>query len=75
MMLAQMKGAFMAAGAGASTATARAYAAMAGLLQRQATMVAFVYIFQTLGIVFIALVPLVLLMKRPRGAGSSAAAH
>jgi MFS transporter, DHA2 family, multidrug resistance protein len=73
MMLAQMKGAFMAAGADASTATARAYAAMAGLLQRQATMVAFVYIFQTLGIIFIALVPLVLLMKRPGGAAASGA--
>ncbi len=75
MMLAQMKGAFMAAGADAATATSRAYAAMSGLLARQATMVAFVYIFQTLGIVFLALIPLVLLMKRPRGAGAAAGAH
>jgi DHA2 family multidrug resistance protein len=74
-MLAQMKGAFMAAGADATTATARAYAAMAGLLQRQAAMVAFVGIFQLLGLMFIVLIPLVLLMKRPRRAGAPAGAH
>src|SRR5207237_8440605 len=38
-MLAQLKGAFMAAGADAMTATQRAYAAMFGMVQRQATMV------------------------------------
>src|SRR6185295_14663288 len=62
-MLAQMKGAFMAAGADATTASARAYAALFGMVQRQATMVSFVGIFQFLGILFIALLPLVLLMK------------
>jgi MFS transporter, DHA2 family, multidrug resistance protein len=74
-MLAQMKGAFIAAGADAATATARAYAAMSGLIQRQAAMVAFVGIFQVLGFMFIALLPLVLLMKRPRRAGAPAGAH
>jgi len=68
-MLAQMKMSFMAAGADAATATQRAYAALFGLVQRQATMVSFVQIFQLLGIVFIALVPLVLLMQRPKGGG------
>jgi MFS transporter, DHA2 family, multidrug resistance protein len=65
-MLAQMKGAFMAAGADAVTAMQRAEAAMFGMVQRQATMVAFVSIFQLLAVVFVAMVPLVLLMKRPR---------
>src|SRR5207249_12293415 len=37
-LLAQMKGAFMAAGADAVTATNQAYAALFGLVQRQATM-------------------------------------
>jgi MFS transporter, DHA2 family, multidrug resistance protein len=68
-MLAQMKGAFMAAGADSATATQRAYAALFGLVQRQATMVSFVSIFQLLGIMFIALLPLVLLMQRPKGGG------
>jgi len=74
-MLAQMKGAFMAAGADATTATTRAYAVMFGFVQRQAAMVSFVGIFQLLGILFIALIPLVLLMKRPSGTGSPVAAH
>jgi DHA2 family multidrug resistance protein len=67
MMLAQMKAAFMAAGADGVTATQRSYAAMSGLVQRQATMVAFVGIFQFLGFLFLALLPLVFLMQRPRG--------
>jgi MFS transporter, DHA2 family, multidrug resistance protein len=68
-ILAQMKGAFMAAGADAITANQRAFAVLFGMVQRQAAMVSFVGIFQLLGIVFIALVPLVLLMKRPKGGG------
>jgi DHA2 family multidrug resistance protein len=74
-MLAQMRGAFMAAGADAVTATNRAYAALFGVVQRQATMMSFVGIFQLLGVLFIALVPLVLLMKRPRGGSGPVAAH
>jgi DHA2 family multidrug resistance protein len=73
-MLAQMKGAFMAAGVDAVTASERAYAAMFGMVQRQAAMVSFVGIFQLLGLLFVALVPLVLLMKRPK-AGGHVAAH
>ena len=74
-MFAQMKGAFMAAGADATTATARAYAAMFGVVQRQATMVSFVGIFQLLGILFLALTPLILLMQRPRQKGAAPAGH
>ena len=74
-LLGQMRGAFMAAGADAATATTRAYAALFGLVQRQATMVSFVGIFQLLGVLFIALIPLVLLMKRPRRQSEPVAAH
>jgi len=73
-MFAQLRGAFLAAGADAATATQRAYAALFGMVQRQAAMVSFVGIFQLLGIVFIALVPLVLLMQRPK-AGGHVSAH
>jgi hypothetical protein len=46
------------------------------MLQRQAAMVSFVGLFQLLGIVFLLLIPLVLLMKRPaRGAAPPAGAH
>jgi DHA2 family multidrug resistance protein len=72
----QMRGAFMAAGNDITTATERAYAAMYGMVMQQASMVSFVGLFQLLGIVFFAVLPLVLLMKRPRaGAGGAAGAH
>jgi DHA2 family multidrug resistance protein len=63
----QMRAAFMAAGSDAVTATNRAYAALFGMVQRQAAMVSFVGIFQLLGYLFLALIPLVLLMQRPKG--------
>jgi DHA2 family multidrug resistance protein len=75
-MFTQMRGAFMAAGADVATATERAYAGMFGLVQRQAAMVSFVGIFQLMGILFLLLVPLVLLMERPKRRPSpEAAAH
>jgi MFS transporter, DHA2 family, multidrug resistance protein len=74
-MLTQMKNAFIASGADAVTATNRAYAALFGVVQRQATMMSFVSIFQLLGVMFFALVPLVLLMKRPKAGGHVEAAH
>src|SRR5207342_1709621 len=64
-MFEQLRAGFMAARADAVTATERAYAALFGMLSRQAAMVSFVGLFQTLGIVFLLLIPLVLLMKRP----------
>jgi DHA2 family multidrug resistance protein len=74
-MLYGLRQTFMAAGADAVTATARANAALFGMVQRQATMVSFVGIFQLLGVLFVAMIPLVLLMKRPRRGGPAAAAH
>jgi DHA2 family multidrug resistance protein len=65
---------FMAAGSDATTATRRAYAALFGMVQRQASMVSFIEIFQLLGLLFLVLTPLVLLMKRPKR-GPVAGAH
>jgi hypothetical protein len=48
---------------------------MAGVVQRQASMVAFVEMFQWLGIVFLVLIPLVLLMRRPTHAPAPGLAH
>jgi DHA2 family multidrug resistance protein len=64
---------FIRAGSDPVTATSRAYAAINGMVHRQATMVAFVEIFTLLGIIFVALVPLVFIMKRPRGKAPVAA--
>jgi DHA2 family multidrug resistance protein len=74
-MLQQMTAAFMAAGADAVTASARAYAAIAVMIQRQATMVSFVSLFRLLGVVFLVMIPLVLLMKRPKGRQGAVGAH
>jgi len=74
-MFERMRAGFIASGADVVTATNRAYAAMFGMVQRQAAMVSFVSIFQLLGILFLLLVPLILIMKRPRRAEAPVAAH
>jgi DHA2 family multidrug resistance protein len=67
---------FMAAGSDITTATQRAYAALFGTVQQQAAMVSFVQLFRLLGGIFLLLLPLILLMKRPRsGGGPAAGAH
>jgi DHA2 family multidrug resistance protein len=71
----QLRNGFMAGGADSTTASSRAYAAIFGMVQRQATMVSFVGIFQLLGVLFIVLIPLVLLMKRPGRGTAPVAAH
>jgi DHA2 family multidrug resistance protein len=74
-MFERTRAGFIASGSDVVTATNRAYAAMFGMVQRQAAMVSFVSIFQLLGILFLVIIPLILIMKRPRGAGAPAAAH
>ena len=71
----QARAAMMAAGADVTTATNRAYAVMNGLLVRQATMVAFVNLFLLLGLLFLLLVPLVFIMRKPSGPGGPMGAH
>ena len=67
------RGGFMAGGADPATATQRAYGALFGMVQQQASMVSFVQLFRLLGGIFLLLIPLILLMKRPRGGGPMAA--
>jgi DHA2 family multidrug resistance protein len=74
-MVAQLKGAMIAAGSDAVSATQRAYMLVHGLLLRESSMVAFVWLFRVLGAVFLCMIPLVLLMRRPKGRVSAAGAH
>ena len=75
-VLEQLKAGFMAGGADIVSATNQAYVALYGMIQRQASMVAFVNIFRLLGFLFLVLIPLVLIMRRPKGsAGPPAGAH
>jgi MFS transporter, DHA2 family, multidrug resistance protein len=74
-MLERLRDGFIASGSDPVTASQRALAAMSGLVHRQAAIVTFVEIFRLLGIMFLLLIPLVMLMKRPSGRGGPAAAH
>jgi DHA2 family multidrug resistance protein len=53
------------AGSGPGWCDQQAYAALFGLVQREATMVALVRVFQYLGILTLTLIPLIALTKRP----------
>jgi DHA2 family multidrug resistance protein len=75
MVLAQLKAGFMAAGADAVTATQRSYAALHGILLAQASMVSFVWLFRLLGGIFLGLLPLIFIMRRPKGRVAAPAAH
>jgi DHA2 family multidrug resistance protein len=61
-------------GANPATATRRAYDALWGLLQQQAAMLSFNQVFWLLGLLFLLMLPLVFLMRRP-SAHRQIAAH
>jgi DHA2 family multidrug resistance protein len=68
---------FMSRGMDAVTAGKQAYAAVFGLVARQASMTAFIYAFRLLAIIFLLVLPLILLMKPPshKGGGGGAMMH
>ena len=69
-----LKGVF--AGSGPGLADQQAYAALFGLVQREATMVALVRVFQYLGVLVLVLIPLIALTKRPpKGQASQPITH
>ena len=74
-LFAQIRAGFMAAGADVVTATNQTYVALFGIVRREASMVSFVTLFQLLGLIFFALIPLVLLMRRPARAAGPTAGH
>jgi DHA2 family multidrug resistance protein len=69
IMFQNLRSSFMARGADAATATQRAYAALYGMVQRQAAMLSFIDGFKLVGVVFLVLVPFVFIMKKPRHHG------
>jgi MFS transporter, DHA2 family, multidrug resistance protein len=69
------RGRFLASGADPATATRRAYAALDGIVHQQAAIVSFVNLFRGLGLLFLVLLPLVLLMRRPRPGQAPVGAH
>ena len=67
-LLSQITSGLIATGTDTVTATQRAYAMLNGILFRQASMVSFVMLFRLLGIVFLVMIPLVFIMRRPKRA-------
>ena len=64
--LGSLRSMFLGAGAGPGLADQRAYGAVFGLVQQQAAMRAFLDIFKLLTLVFVLMIPLVLLMRKPK---------
>jgi DHA2 family multidrug resistance protein len=61
---------FIAQGADPATATGRAYEALWGMINRQAAMLSYNEVFLILALIFLAMAPLVLMMKKPKGGGA-----
>jgi DHA2 family multidrug resistance protein len=73
--LAQLTSGMVAAGVDVVTASERALMMLRVMLLREASMVSFVMLFRLLGVVFLLMVPLVFIMRRPKGGSSGMAAH
>jgi DHA2 family multidrug resistance protein len=65
-MLLGLRSAFVAGGSDMFTAANRAYAAVFGMVQKQAQLISFLHAYQLLGMVFIVMIPLVFFMRKPR---------
>jgi DHA2 family multidrug resistance protein len=56
----------MLRGTDSSTASRRALGALYGIVQQQAAMLSFVEAFKIMGVVFLAMIPMVFLLKDPK---------
>jgi DHA2 family multidrug resistance protein len=74
-VLAQLKAALLARTGDAVSATNQAYVMLHGMVQRQAAMVSFVTIFRLIGLLFFLMLPLVLIMRKPKGRRPAIAAE
>jgi DHA2 family multidrug resistance protein len=75
MRLKEMTAFFISKGSDPPTASHRAYLALFGMVQRQSAMQSFVEAFWLLAIIFLALVPLIFIMKKPKAHSTDFAAH
>ena len=74
-MLNAARAGFMAKGMDMATATRQAYGAIFGMVEAQAAMLSFSDGFRMLGGLFLLMMPLILLMKKPKGGGEAPMAH
>jgi DHA2 family multidrug resistance protein len=72
----QARGMFMRGGSDWTTATQRAMASIYGAMQQQAALLSFVDVFYLMAFLFLILIPLVFLMRKPKyGRGASVDVH
>lgn len=64
---------FQSRGADSATALQRAYAAAGGMVQRQAALLSFIDAFSLLAVIFLAMIPLLFLMRKPSTHGAEPA--
>jgi DHA2 family multidrug resistance protein len=74
-MMNSLHGMFMASGSDSATATHQARAAMFGLVERQASMLAYNSIFLILAGLFVLMLPFIFLMRRPQARGGPMSMH
>jgi MFS transporter, DHA2 family, multidrug resistance protein len=74
-MLSGTQARLIAAGSTAAHASAQAHSMIYGTIQRQAVMLAFLDNFKMLGIVFLAVIPVLALMKKPKARAGSVPVH
>lgn len=74
-MMESLRNYFIGRGADPIMAMRQAQAAIFGMIEQQASMIAYNTTFRILGIMFLGMIPFVLLMKRPKKRGSPAAVH
>ena len=65
----------IAAGSTTAHATTQAYGMVLNTVQRQSAMLAFLDNFKMLGVVFFAVIPVLMLMRKPKGPSGGAPAH
>jgi len=70
-----MQNTMVARGSDPSTAAHQAYGAIWGVVERQASMSAFVDTFRAMAVVFLLVLPLLFIMRKPKHHGGSAAMH
>jgi DHA2 family multidrug resistance protein len=71
----QLRAYFLSRGADPVTATHQAYAAVNGMVQQQASLLSYLNEFKFFGLVFLLMLPLVLVMRRPAHARGPVAMH
>ena len=74
-MMSHLEAGMKAHGSGSAMATRQSYVAMFGMIERQATILSYISVFQLLALIFVLMVPLVMIMKRPSHRVKPVAAH